>query len=298
MTTAQQWRTLRGSLSRHRALVAVSAVVSLAAVMVLHPDAAGVEAHNLFTSLRSPGEPGFVAGHRGDSDGGPENTLPALQRVIDGPAEFVETDVQLTADGIPILMHDWTLDRTTDGTGPVWASTWDEIRALDAGRWYSAEFLGTPVPRLEEFLDILEPSAKHAMIELKGSWTPEQAVLVTREIYQRGLQERVVLASFDLMTLRSVQQIAPGLQRAIITREVNGDPADLAGACGAVAIVTSQAFVLSDPGIVDRIHAAGLGVLLYTLNDSATWSEAISLGVDGIITDKPGELDRWMKGDT
>lgn len=298
MATALPRRAHPDDGARSRALLASAAVLSLVLAVVLHPEPAGVEAHNLFTSLRAPGEPGFVAGHRGDKDGAPENTLPALQRVIDGPAEFVETDLQLTADGVPILMHDWTLDRTTNGSGPVWAATWDEVRRLDAGRWYSAEFTGTPVPRLEEFLAILAPSAKHAIIELKGSWTVEQVRIVTSEIYLRGLQERIVLASFDLMSLRAVQEVAPGLQRAIITREVNGDPADLAEACGAVAIITSKAFVQSDPGVVDRIHEAGLGVLLYTLNDSDLWSEAIELGVDGIITDKPGELDRWMKGDS
>lgn len=276
-------------------LLAASAALTLILAVVLSPDAVGVAASNSFSTLRAPGEMGYVAGHRGDLDAGPENTLPALQAVIDGGAQFVETDVQLTADGVPILMHDWTLDRTTDGEGPVWASTVAEIRALDAGSWYSAEYAGEKVPLFEEFLAILAPSQTHAIVELKGSWRADEVALVERLVTGYGLTDRIVFASFDIMTLKAAQQVAPNVQRAIISREVNGEPADLAAECGAVAIIVSKAFVLERPDLVDRIHAAELGVMIYTINDSDSWTEAISLGVDGIITDKPGELDRWAK---
>ena len=272
-------------------LLAASGAVLLVLTLVLNPAAA--PAANSFATLRAPGEIPYVAGHRGDLRGGPENTLPALQAVIDSTAEFVETDVQLTSDGVPVLMHDWTLDRTTDGTGPVWASTWDDITALDAGAWTGPEFAGIPVPHLAEFLGILAPSTKHAIIELKGSWTAEQVAIVTTLIQDWELSQRVVLASFDLLTLQAAQSVAPSIQRVIISREVNGDPAVLAEACGAVGIVTSISFIQREPDVVERIHAAGLGVMLYTLNDEGSWSEAISLGVDGIITDTPDELGRW-----
>lgn len=277
-------------------LIAAAAALGLILAIVLSPDAVGVAASNSFASLRSPGEMGYVAGHRGDVDAGPENTLPALQAVIDGGAKFVETDVQLTSDGVPILMHDWTLDRTTDGEGPVWAATVAQIRALDAGSWYGAEYSGTKVPLFEEFLDILAPSDTHAIVELKGSWRPDEVALVERLISQYGLSQRIVFASFDIMTLKAAQLVAPGIQRAIISREVNGEPSDLADECGAVAIIVSKAFVLERPELVDSIHAAGLGVMLYTVNDSDTWTEVIGLGVDGIITDHPAELDRWATG--
>ncbi|MDO7881626.1 glycerophosphodiester phosphodiesterase [Salinibacterium soli] len=274
-------------------LLAAAAALALVLAIVLSPDTVGTAAANPFSSLRSPGEMGFVAGHRGDSDAGPENTLPALAGVIDSGAEFVETDVQLTADGVPILMHDWTLDRTTDGTGPVWAATWEQISRLDAGSWYDADYRGTRVPLFEEFLAILAPSPTHAIVELKGSWTPHDVEIVQRLVTEYGVADQVVFASFDIMTLRAAQLVAPGVQRAIISREVNGEPADLAAECGAIAIIVSKAFVLARPELVDRIHAAELGVMVYTVNDSDAWMEAIELGVDGIITDTPGELDRW-----
>lgn len=277
-----------------RAVIAAFSTALLVLAIVLSPTATNVQAASVFSSLRAPGEPGFVAGHRGDKEGAPENTLPALQLAIDSDAEFVETDVQLTADGVPVLIHDWTVDRTTDGTGPVWSLTYDELTQLDAGGWYDRAFEGTRVPSLAEFVKIFEPSTKRAILELKGSWTAEQVRIVSNQIYAANVNERVVFASFDLMTLKALARVAGGIPRVIITREVVGDPAILAEACGAVAIVTSDEFIQSDPGAVDRIHAAGLGVLLYTLNDEDDWSAAVSLGVDGIITDKPSTLHGWL----
>lgn len=288
MSTSLRWRPALG-----RPLLAAAGALSLVLLIVLTPS--GAPEAGTFSTLRQPGDIPYVAGHRGDVRGGPENTLPALQAVLDSPAEFVETDVQLTSDGVPVLIHDWTLDRTTDGTGPVWAATWDEISGLDAGSWAGPEYAGLAVPHLAEFLGILKSSDKHAIVELKGSWTAEQVSIVTTLIQEWDLSQRVVLASFDLVTLQAAAAVAPSIQRVIISREVNGDPADLAEACGAVGIVTSASFVRRLPEVIDRIHAAGLGVMLYTLNDESSWTEAISLGVDGIITDSPADLEAWAR---
>lgn len=297
MTTAQRERIATQLLALAHARRPVIAALSTALIvlaLVLSSTTQNVEAASMFTTLRAPGEPGFVAGHRGDKEGAPENTIPALQAAIDSDAEFVETDLQLSSDGVPVLMHDWTVDRTTDGSGPVWSHTWDELSRLDAGGWYDKAFIGTPIPSLADFIDIFKPSSKRAMLELKGSWTADQARIVTSQLYAAGVQDRVVLASFDLMTLKALAQVASGMPRVIITHSVVGDPAILAGACGAVAIVTSRDFLESDPGAVDRIHAAGLGVLIYTVNNEDDWSSAVSLGVDGMITDKPSALDAWL----
>jgi len=282
----------------HRLLGAALATATLVAVLTLTPSVVGVEASSDLLPAREPGQPGFVASHRGDKAGAPENTLPALQRAIDSEAQFVETDVQLTADGVPVLMHDWTVDRTTDGNGPVWAYDYEKLATLDAGSWYAPEFEDTRVPTLAEFLAIFAPSTKRAIIELKGSWTAEQSTIVATQIRDAGVGQRVLLASFDIMTLKGLQEIAPALPRAIISRTIMGDPATLAGACGAVAIITSHAFARDSPDIVGQIHAAGLAVLLYTLNNSESWASATSLGVDGIITDKPDQLGKWLNSES
>lgn len=277
-----------------RPLTAAAAVVGLVLVMTLSPAPPRVQAANLFGTLHSPGDVSWVAGHRGGKDGAPENTIPAFELAVQGDADVIETDLQLTADGVPVLMHDFMLDRTTDGTGPVWASTWEQVSKLDAGSWYDPSFAGTRVPRLDDLLDIVRPTAKRLILELKGSWTDAQVQPVVDEIRSHQLEQRVMLAGFDIASLAAAQRTGPEIQRVVITHDVVGDPAVLAATCGAVAIVTSKEFLLSDPGVVERIHDKGLGVLVYTLNSSKTWSEAIALGVDGIITDKPLDLDSWL----
>ena len=252
-----------------------------------------VQAAGALSSFKAPGEAGFVAGHRGGMVA-PENTLPAMQYALAGPAAFVETDLQLTADGVPVLMHDWTVDRTTDGTGPVWSMTFAELQQLDAGSWVGEAYQNTRVPSFEQFLELFRPTTKQAILELKGSWNAEQVAGLAASVNRHSVQDRVIFASFDLVSLQNLAAVAPDLARAIIVRKVVGDPAILAEACGALAIVTSARFIEGDPGAVGRIHAAGLGVLLYTLNDEETWREAIDLGVDGIITDRPSELDSWL----
>jgi glycerophosphoryl diester phosphodiesterase len=296
MTTAKRWPDPAGHPHAHRPRVAIAAVTTVAFLLVflLVPDAAGGQAASPLGPLRAPGQAALVAGHRGDRDGAPENTLPAMRLAIASDVDFLETDLQLTSDGVPVLMHDWTLDRTTDGSGPVWASNWSEVSALDAGSWYSPEFAGTRVPNLDDLLDIVRPSPKRVILELKGSWNAAQLRGIAEEVYSHGLEDRVVVAGFDIMSLAALQAVAPDLQRVVITREVVGDPAILAATCGAVAIVTSRRFLEADPDAVTRIHDAGLGVLIYTLNSEQAWSEAIALGVDGIITDRPAELDRWL----
>ena len=275
-----------------QACVAGASVVALVLGAVLAAPSS-VQAAGALSSFKEPGEAGFVAGHRGGVVA-PENTLPAMRYALAGPAAFVETDLQLTADGVPVLMHDWTVDRTTNGSGPVWSMTFAELQELDAGSWVGEAYQNTRVPSFEQFLELLRPSTKQAILELKGSWNAEQVAGLAASVHRHGVQDRVIFASFDLVSLQNIAAVAPDLARAIIVRKVVGDPAVLAAACGALAIVTSARFIERDPDAVGRIHAAGLGVLLYTLNDEETWRAAIDLGVDGIITDRPSELDSWL----
>jgi len=278
----------------HRAVFAAMTTMALVLIFVLNPDAALVYATNMFGALRTPGEPAFIAGHRGDRANFPENTLPALQGVLDSDFDFVETDIQLTADGVPVLFHDLTVERTTNGEGLVADLTLAEIKALDAGSWYDPQFAAVQVPTLDEFLDIFQSSKKKAMLELKGIWSEDQVRIVTSLIYARGVQNRVIFEGFDFETLEALQKAAPVFPRVLIQRYLPSDPVALANRFGAIAILTSPASLVDDPGAVEALHEAGLGIILYTLNKKQKWSDALELGVDGIITDKPSSLDRWI----
>ena len=291
MTTARS-RTERWISTPWQASVAgASALVLVLGAVLAAPS--HVQAAGALSSFKAPGEAGFIAGHRGGTVA-PENTLPAMLYALAGPAAFVEIDLQLTADDVPVLMHDWTVDRTTNGSGPVWSMTFAQLQHLDAGSWAGDGYRYTRVPSFEQFLDLFRPSTKQAILEIKGSWNADQVAGLAASISRHGVQDRVIFASFDLVSLQNLAAVAPDIARAIITREVVGDPAILAAACDAIAIVTSARFIRRDPDAVGRIHAAGLGVLLYTVYDEDTWRAAIDLGVDGIITDLPAELGSWL----
>lgn len=294
MATSQNPIPLYQELRARRAAIAVVVVTAITLALVLNVNVTRVHAAGVFSTLRSPGEAAFIAGHRGDKTVAPENTLEALGHALNSAADYVETDVQLTADGVPILMHDWTVDRTTNGTGPVWNYTYAELAELDAGSWFGEEFAGATVPTLEEFLNLLRWSTKNAIIELKGSWTDQQVRLISDLIARHGVNDHVVIGSFDIMTLQALQRVNPELPGMLIVRDIVGDPSVLAAAAGAVALVTSKKAITRDRGLVQRVHDAGLGILIYTLNDSETWSDAVSLGVDGIVTDRPAELGQWI----
>jgi glycerophosphoryl diester phosphodiesterase len=277
-----------------RPLIAVAATLLLVLAIVLCPQVSGVYAANVFGALRAPGDPAFIAGHRGDRSSAPENTIVSLQAALDSTLEFAETDVQLTADGVPVLMHDATVDRTTNGTGLVGDFTLEQLRTLDAGSWYSTEFSEVRVPTLEEFLDIFAESNKKVLLELKGFWSRAEVEIATDLVYSAGVQDRVTFSTKNFTTLRNIEAVAPGFPRAIIMRLLPADPVRLAQFYGAIAILTSPESLEENPRAVDLMHAAGLGILLYTLNSEKRWSAALALGVDGIVTDKPSSLDRWL----
>lgn len=278
-----------------RALFASATTIALVLVFVLNPDAAFVYATNMFGALRAPGDAAFIAAHRGDRASFPENTIPALQAALDGDFDFVETDVQLTADGVPVLFHDETVERTTDGMGPLALHSLAHLKTLDAGSYFSPEFAGLQVPTLDEFLVLLaDTGRKKAMVELKGVWTPDQVRAVTAMIYAHGVQARIIFESFEYPTLDALREAAPLIPRVLIQRYLPSDPVTLVERFGAIAVLTGPVSLEMYPDSVDKLHEAGLGIVLYTLNKKGRWSEALDLGVDGIITDKPSSLDDWL----
>ena len=160
--------------------------------------------------------------HRGYSAVAPENTLPALAAGVLAGATFIEFDVRTTADGVPVVIHDRTVDRTTDGSGQVEDLTLEEISTLDAGSWFSPAYAGTPVPQLREVVDLLRPhavlapSARRAgvtsaeaprvelLMEIKPPVTPEQVKVIIGKVADAGLLERTVVQSFDPAVTQAV----------------------------------------------------------------------------------------------
>lgn len=253
-----------------------------------------VYAIDVFGALRHPGEAAAIIGHRGDRSLAPENTMPALELAMDELA-YVETDVRLTRDGVPVLFHDTDLERVAGRDGRIEELDLADVRRLDVGEWYSGEWAGERVPTFDAFLAALaERDGARALVELKAAWAPDEVRRVVHLVERHGLRGRVVLQSFSIETLQSVQRVAPTMPRIMLIRELPADPVPLAEQLGLIGFGTTAASVTAAPGAVDLAHAAGIAVLCYTLNTQDTWEQVSALGVDGIITDQPSDLDVWI----
>ncbi len=274
-------------------VVCVLAIASLV-IAFLGVTPTRVSATELLGSPRTPGESAFIASHRGGGATAPENTLPAITAALDGGFGYVEVDVALTADGEAVLMHDATVDRTTDGHGRVASLTLAEVRALDAGRWFGPEFAGTRVPTLAEFLDVLAGSHGRAIVELKGVWDAAAIAAALDGMIARELERRVLIASFDARTLALAAAASDVVQRLLILKHVPLDVVAAAAEAGVRGIIVERKAVLARPDIVDEVHAAGGRVVVYTLNRDSQWDAVTALGVDGIVTDDPQTLSAWQ----
>ena len=278
-----------------RLAAAILVTTASVLVLVLAPGATNAYAANLMGPLRAPGEAAFIAAHRGDRASAPENTIPAFVSAVASGSDFLETDVQLTVDGYAVLLHDARVDRTTSGSGAVAELTLAEVRTLDAGSWYDPAFAGIQVPLFEEFLDLLVASPDvTALVELKFEWTADEVETLLGGIYFRGVQDRIVFASFSPGTVAALRDADAAIPRVLIRRELPYDPVKVANRYGAIAIMTRAGALESNPDAVAEMHAAGLGILLYTLNTDDRWGEALAYGVDGIVTDEPSALDDWI----
>jgi glycerophosphoryl diester phosphodiesterase len=161
---------------------------------------------------------------------------------------------------------------------------------LDAGSWYGSAWRGTSIPTFDEVLPLLQRSDVRALIELKGLWTVDALRPIIAGIYRHGVQDRVVLASFELPTLLELWREAPSLPRAVIVRRLPDDPVDFAASVGATTVVTSLRSFRVDPDAAEMLQDAGLTVIVYTLNRADLWQQALDLGVDGVVTDAPRRL--------
>ncbi|QKJ19846.1 glycerophosphodiester phosphodiesterase [Microbacterium hominis] len=275
-------------------VVCVLAVLSLV-IAFLGASPARVSTTEALGEARTPGDAAFIASHRGAGMAAPENTLPAIAAALAAGFDHVEVDFALTADGHPVLMHDATVDRTTDGTGPIAALTLAEVRALDAGSWFAEEFAGVRVPTAEEFLDVLDAARGRAIVELKGEWDAAAVASVIAAVESRGLERRVSVASFDARSLALVGAVSEVVPRLLILKHLPDDVVRAAEQAGVRGVIAARKAVMARPEVVDRLHDAGMRVVVYTLNEDTQWDAVTALGVDGIVTDDPRLLSAWQR---
>lgn len=228
-------------------------------------------------SARAPQRKVAVTSHRGAGSLEPENTLRALQRAIDLGADQIEIDAQLTKDGHLILMHDSTVDRTTNGTGKIAELTFAAIRQLDAGN-------GEHVPTLDEALALVNGKAI-LQIELKGPGTAEPVV---RTIINAGREDQVILTSFIHQELREAHRLNPGIQLGALWGRLPADVVQQTKQLGVQALHVWHEFI--DQRLVIEAHAQGLLVRAWNTSKEEDMRRLIDLGVDAIGSDRPDIL--------
>ena len=228
--------------------------------------------------------------HRGASGHCPENTRAAFVRAIELGADMVELDCQMTRDGAVVVMHDKTVDRTTNGKGRVRDLTLRELKALDAGRWFGAEFASEEVLTLEQAIDLLRGKVE-LNLEIKGEDAPGrleiQCVGIVRSL---RFFEQTVFSSFSPARMRLVRDLADDARIGVL---MDDDMAwtkglELATELGAEALHPARSLV--EEGSVARAHEQRLEVRVWPVNRPADMSLVAGMGVDGIFSDFPDRL--------
>ncbi|KON73567.1 hypothetical protein M768_11535 [Cellulosimicrobium cellulans F16] len=241
------------------------------------------------------GELPVTVAHRGYSSVAPENTLAAVAAGMRTGAEYVEIDVHTTADGLPVVLHDQTVDRTTEGSGDVAVLPGAQVTALDAGSWFSPAFAGQHLPTFAQVLDLLKTGSSTLLLEIKGPETSAEVERVVDMVVEAGLEDRVVLQSFDVAALRSAREHAPQIPRGLLRGSLDADPVAVAQDLGAVMYNPSATALLARPGVVADLNEAGIAVMPYTVNSAADWARLTEIGVDGVITDRAGAFIGWKQ---
>ena len=223
--------------------------------------------------------------HRGDSKHAPENTVSAIS-AANGKAQLVEFDVRECATGQLIVIHDETVDRTTNAKGEVAEMSFEQLRALDAGSWFSANFKGEQIPTLSEAIAAV-PTDATALVEHKTG----SAAQYVAELQKMGVQYEVVLQSFDWEFLTAVHRLDDKIRL---------------GALGSGPLTSAEIIEMTAAGAktvgwaakdictcsITRVHAASLALFVWTVNEPAEIERFTNLRVDGIISDNPAAVGR------
>jgi glycerophosphoryl diester phosphodiesterase len=237
--------------------------------------------------------PRWIA-HRGAGRIAPENTLAAFRCGAAHGYRMFECDVKLSADGVPFLMHDTTLQRTTGGTGLGGDRPWSELSRLDAGGWHSRLHAGEPLPSFENVARFCLRNGHFLNIEIKPTPDTDEAPGIERrtgEVVAReaerlwaGTEVPPLLSSFRPESLAGARDVAPRVPRALLLDTLRDGWLDEAPQLECVAVVCNQ--TLWDAVTVARAKDAGLRTLSYTVNVEESARRLLALGIDGIITDR------------
>ena len=249
--------------------------------------------------MNVPGRWPRVIGHRGAALSAPENTLAGFCMAAALNVACVEFDVRLTADGRCILLHDDTVDRTTTGSGPAAALTFDEIRRLDAGAWFGVDFAGQRVPSLEETIGLLAELDLGAVIELKPhpgaeAATGHAAAMVIAERWPAD-RDPPLVSSFKAPALAAARATAPQFPRALLVGGVPRDWRRQLEALDCIALHADQRRL--DRATIASVRDADVPLFAYTVNLPRRATELFSWGINAVFSDCPERVSEGLRSE-
>lgn len=234
----------------------------------------------------------FIIAHRGASGTSPENTLAAFKKAIDSGADFIELDVHLSKDGKLIVMHDETVNRTTNGKGLIRELSLDQIKKLDAGSWFNISYAGLTVPTLDEVVRLITDKKQNnskikLLIEVKGSSKKYPGIekILIEKINEFQCKDQCVVQSFDKQIIKNIAQLDSSitLHQLIVGKIFPRRIPDF------VQAINPNHYFVSKRKI-EKLHSLNKKIFVWTVNKEKKMEKLISLGVDGIITNYPEKL--------
>lgn len=236
-----------------------------------------------------------IYAHRGSSGSHPENTVSAFREAARLPIYGVEFDVHLTKDGELVVIHDETINRTSDGCGFVKDMTLFELRTFDFGSWFSSEFQGEIIPTLQDVLDIFSETSHHLNIELKSDIFPYEGMVkkVVELVSVMELDNRVVISSFDHGAIQAAKKIAPQIETAALFMEILVEPLDYLHSIPADALHITLPSALRP--FAKKAIDNGVAIRVFTVNDHQYADALMQVGVTAIFTDYPEMMMTYLK---
>lgn len=245
-----------------------------------------------------------ITSHRGASNLAPENTLSSINLALKSKPNKIEVDVHQTLDSIVILMHDTTLDRTTNGSGLIKEQTFGNISKLDAGSWFSKDFLGEKVPTLEDVIKLTKGKCQ-LIIEIKkgNDFYPNIINNILKTIKKLDAEKWVIIHSFDYKILENVHKLNSKIPvQKLVFLKFKFIPFIISNKIEKLEIKKypyikeySLNYIFSNRSIINYLKINGKKINIWTVNDSITAKKIMALGADGIITDNPDILKKISK---
>jgi glycerophosphoryl diester phosphodiesterase len=233
--------------------------------------------------------------HRGATGYAPENTIAGFDKAVDMKADYIEIDVQRSKDGELVIIHDTTVDRTTDGTGKVGELTFKELRSLDAGSWKDEQFTGEKIPTFDEILDRYRGKVG-ILIELKApELYPGIEESVAKELKERNLDkpqnEKIIIQSFNFDSVKKMDKLLPKVPVGVLTSNRAHTKLDALKEFSTYADYFNPSYGIVTEELVNNVHSLGMKIGSWTVRSQEAADFLLEMGVDAIITDYPDYVD-------